>query len=842
MAEWEDLHRRLLVEGVERGWASFARCDVEQLSALLTSIIASSSNPPLPSQPLPCPPPPSPRSPLCPPSLPLCSPPLSSPVCFPSPLDDSGTFEAPETFEDDGADDSGDDGSSPMAAAAPTGLSTPPRPPLPSLHPASPPPPSSPSSAASFSPSSALATPPSRAPPPRGLTGRSEQRLKRIPHSTVLPSTPISATLRGLRLHCSGDDSDEEREEEWEAVNEAEDEEPGRRSTPPPSPSSPSIRSEAERSTSSAFPVLPQTERSTGRTGAEIGHFVEPQAPSQTPPPATPPLADDEQPGEQMGGDSDGRPAEGDHEEVEGQEDVGELMEAEFPPSPPLSRATRKRRLLVDDEEEDVEEVSDEPPLRDLTNRWQSTRLLPPAKAPQAVVCGDGLCRAAPVSLLAISPSATVLPLAHHRPVPHFQPATPSSSSFRPTASPSSGAAVTRSGRKVGWGLSRSDAAADGGVGMGRAQEQCGHGRSALERIRQHRLATLSSAGEDDEGEEEMEGEEHSGDDCDDGWLVDDEGEEEEEEGEEVREDEEEAAFSPSEAVPLPSLRWPVPSLSAPSPRGAAAVARVRAAPPVPVALSRRNRDVLARSTFEWLNLTAFASQLPGDVAISWSNKLSSTAGFCALLRPTPLDPSRRRAAISLSVKVVDSGEKLRLTLCHEMCHAAAWLLDGSSRPPHGRIFRRWANKCEAAVPGLEVSTCHRYHIFYPWRYQCDNRQCNRVLGRHSDSLDVAQVHCRCGGRFVKLGKFTRDGRADVRPLNGFAAFVKEQFADVKREAAPHTPHKLLMQTLSMKWKNKGLTERSAALPCPTVTERRAAEEEEDVVQRVLDLSVSSDD
>lgn len=48
-------------------------------------------------------------------------------------------------------------------------------------------------------------------------------------------------------------------------------------------------------------------------------------------------------------------------------------------------------------------------------------------------------------------------------------------------------------------------------------------------------------------------------------------------------------------------------------------------------------------------------------------------------------------ARIELSTKVVDTYEKLRQTLCHEMCHAAAWIVNHVSKPPHGGQFRHWA-------------------------------------------------------------------------------------------------------------------------------------------------------
>jgi SprT-like family len=37
---------------------------------------------------------------------------------------------------------------------------------------------------------------------------------------------------------------------------------------------------------------------------------------------------------------------------------------------------------------------------------------------------------------------------------------------------------------------------------------------------------------------------------------------------------------------------------------------------------------------------------------------------------------------------VVDSEYRLLNTLVHEMCHAATWLIDNVSKPPHGTQFK----------------------------------------------------------------------------------------------------------------------------------------------------------
>ena len=330
----------------------------------------------------------------------------------------------------------------------------------------------------------------------------------------------------------------------------------------------------------------------------------------------------------------------------------------------------------------------------------------------------------------------------------------------------------------------------------------------------------------DDDGEQE-------GDDGEFGWIVDDgdvavdsRGSNDSDEGSPLR--------PPPSRSPPPSLRTPSRALRCPSP---APTTR----------LTRGNRDALAHSTFAWLNSTAFSSLLPATLPLSWSTRLQTTAGFCSMLRPSPSAPDERRASIALAAKVVDSVEKLRLTLAHEMCHAAAWLVDGVSRPPHGRAFQQWARRCERAVPGLAISTCHRYDIFYPWRWACENADCAHIEGRHTDSLDVDAVACRrCGGRLARLGRVTRDGRpAKERTANAFAAFVQQHYAEVKRAEKLGTPHRVLMALLSSQYRrdrhrDEDVDDRPQVVA--VIEEEASAADDADLVRRVLDMSVGDDE
>ena len=56
-------------------------------------------------------------------------------------------------------------------------------------------------------------------------------------------------------------------------------------------------------------------------------------------------------------------------------------------------------------------------------------------------------------------------------------------------------------------------------------------------------------------------------------------------------------------------------------------------------------------------------------------SRLTKTAGMCAM-QGTRAKPERT-ARILLSKKVLDSAERLRDTMIHELCHAASWIISG---------------------------------------------------------------------------------------------------------------------------------------------------------------------
>ena len=181
------------------------------------------------------------------------------------------------------------------------------------------------------------------------------------------------------------------------------------------------------------------------------------------------------------------------------------------------------------------------------------------------------------------------------------------------------------------------------------------------------------------------------------------------------------------------------PNLSVATPRHVARAARRRARSSArPRRLRRRRRRGAPRRGGRMLLV----------------QRLRTTSGITRMTkrRVGPVAAWERRAVVELSTHVCDSEEKMRHTLAHELCHAAAWVVDGVSKPPHGRAFKRWASRFMDAVPALTITTRHTYVISYKFNWRCSASGCNYAIGRHSDSLDTTKYVCgRCAAPLVAV-------------------------------------------------------------------------------------------
>ena len=212
-----------------------------------------------------------------------------------------------------------------------------------------------------------------------------------------------------------------------------------------------------------------------------------------------------------------------------------------------------------------------------------------------------------------------------------------------------------------------------------------------------------------------------------------------------------------------------------------------------------KKRENVISELFQLFNKTIFGGQLPADMQITWNKRMTKTAGFCYYSKSFSI----RKCRIELSDKVIDSVERIRDTLVHELCHAAAWMINGV-QAGHGPCWKSWAKKANIAHPELPIiSRCHQYEIKTKYNYLCNG--CGTTFGRHSKSIDAAKHRCaKCGG----IPELVQDKTVAATPKtpNVYAQFVKDNFATVKK-SNPGKPHREIMMIISEKFRGSKKSE-----------------------------------
>ncbi|RZB38782.1 acidic repeat-containing protein-like, partial [Asbolus verrucosus] len=218
----------------------------------------------------------------------------------------------------------------------------------------------------------------------------------------------------------------------------------------------------------------------------------------------------------------------------------------------------------------------------------------------------------------------------------------------------------------------------------------------------------------------------------------------------------------------------------------------------------KKHRDHLAAKLFKLYNESIFDNAIPQDTPLEWNDRMRGTAGYCYCRKITRRTGAIERAVrIVLSTKVLDSPDRLRDTLVHEMCHAVTWIVNKIS-DGHGAFWKSWADRAIKTFPELPpIKRCHQYIINTKYTYRCTS--CGYSIGRHTKSLDVERKRCGyCLGTFeILINKTTKKGETKSVPATpkkaatGFALFVKENYATHK---TPDLKHGDVMKILGKKF------------------------------------------
>jgi predicted SprT family Zn-dependent metalloprotease len=168
-------------------------------------------------------------------------------------------------------------------------------------------------------------------------------------------------------------------------------------------------------------------------------------------------------------------------------------------------------------------------------------------------------------------------------------------------------------------------------------------------------------------------------------------------------------------------------------------------------------------------------------------------------------------AKVELSTKVIDDQEKLRTTLLHELIHAAVWILEGVSKPPHGKEFKRWAAHAMREIKDVKVTTTHSYEINYRYAWACTNSNCSFIVKRHSKSVDTKKHVCgRCKSSLIEVDPISSNGtsatpKTQPKP-SAYNLFVKNQSKIVRQS--------LMQEQLSKGVKNPNVGQSDVMKEC----------------------------
>ncbi|KAI9465124.1 SprT-like family-domain-containing protein [Russula earlei] len=174
-------------------------------------------------------------------------------------------------------------------------------------------------------------------------------------------------------------------------------------------------------------------------------------------------------------------------------------------------------------------------------------------------------------------------------------------------------------------------------------------------------------------------------------------------------------------------------------------------------------RAAYAQSLFDELNRNVFAGGLPIETTLIWSNRLLTTAGRARWHRSKD---GVQTTSIELATKILDSKERIRNTLSHEMCHLACWILNQDPKEGHGKAWKLWAAKVMRKRPDIDISTRHNYEISYPFEWECES--CAKTYGRFSKSIRPDEVVCGACKTGTLHPLFTvRPKRSSKKTANG---------------------------------------------------------------------------
>ena len=108
--------------------------------------------------------------------------------------------------------------------------------------------------------------------------------------------------------------------------------------------------------------------------------------------------------------------------------------------------------------------------------------------------------------------------------------------------------------------------------------------------------------------------------------------------------------------------------------------------------------------------------------------------------------------SLKLSLKILNTAERLYHTFLHELCHVANVLIDNVRKAGHGPAWQHWTNKASRVFPNIDKITRlnKKVRVKYRYVYSCERckkricrRQCRPSLTFRLKMQDFRSPCCR---------------------------------------------------------------------------------------------------
>ena len=167
----------------------------------------------------------------------------------------------------------------------------------------------------------------------------------------------------------------------------------------------------------------------------------------------------------------------------------------------------------------------------------------------------------------------------------------------------------------------------------------------------------------------------------------------------------------------------------------------------------RANRTALARDLYTYFNHTVFKNKLLPDLEMEFSFQQWHTSGQTVV---NTFKGKERFSKIYLSVHHLESPQRLRDILIHEMCHVATWLINCDlDVQDHGPVWIKWTEIAQTIHPYITIQRYDHYITQTNHLYICN--RCEFDTGERNPLPEHTTCYKCCAGILQRIEIYDPD-------------------------------------------------------------------------------------